>query len=529
MPAAVSQQSPASVVNPFFAGSVNPFGSFATGTPTEGLAGMFGGLGGTAGPHGGMPDLAAMQEHMRRNPEAMRQMMANPIVQQMMQQMAENPSSMLGAIEQNPQMQQLFDQNPELRDALQDPELLRRSMRAAADPEYMRAMMEQRDRAMNNIQSQPGGFNALRRLHSEIQEPMLEASQAAARNAIGADMPSLAAQHAQEQANASLNSARARMNSPNSQALPNPWGGNPSSTATPSSPPAAANANSMANPFARVLGNMGVNEGAPAAGPAGIGVLMQNPMVQQMMQQMASNPDLMRQAIEQNPMAQEMMRNNPQARAMLENPQLMQQLLQPDNMQRMMQMQQIMGGLGGAGGMGNLGAGAGRNPGTAQNSGGMPPGLLSVMQSPMFQQIQQQMRNNPEMMQQQMNMVQGMIGGGSGMGFGGAGRFGEGAPASSTSNPWSSPNGTTGRPAVATGAGSGPATPAVNPWANMAPSGHPSDSEPTSALAADEERFATQLEQLESMGFTDRSSNISALRVTNGIVHKAVERLLGGM
>merc|ERR1719158_587092 len=117
------------------------------------------------------------------------------------------------------------------------------------------------------------------------------------------------------------------------------------------------------------------------------------------------------------------------------------------------------------------------------------------------------------------------------MGFGGAGRFGGGAPASaasstgSTSNPWSSPNGTTGRPAVATGAGLGPATPAVNPWANMAPSGHPSDSEPTAAVAADEERFATQLEQLESMGFTDRSSNISALRVTNGIVHAAVERL----
>ena len=89
------------------------------------MADMFGGLSGAPGASiGGMPDLAAMQEHMRRNPEAMRQMMANPMVQQMMQQMAENPSSMLSAIEQNPQMQQLFDQNPELRDALQDPEML---------------------------------------------------------------------------------------------------------------------------------------------------------------------------------------------------------------------------------------------------------------------------------------------------------------------------------------------------------------------------------------------------------------------
>ena len=36
-----------------------------------------------------------MQEHMRRNPEAMRQMMANPIVQQMMQQMAEMPGGVI--------------------------------------------------------------------------------------------------------------------------------------------------------------------------------------------------------------------------------------------------------------------------------------------------------------------------------------------------------------------------------------------------------------------------------------------------
>merc|ERR1711907_613469 len=100
-------------------------------------------------------------------------MMQNPMVQQMMEQMAQNPSGMLGMMEQNPQMQQLFEQHPELRDALEDPELMRRSMRAAADPNYMRAMMEQQDRAMSNIQSQPGGFNALRRMHSELQEPML--------------------------------------------------------------------------------------------------------------------------------------------------------------------------------------------------------------------------------------------------------------------------------------------------------------------------------------------------------------------
>ena len=57
---------------------------------------------------------------------------------------------------------------------MEDPENMRRSMRAAMDPEYMRAMMQQQDRAMANITSHPEGFNALRRAHNEIGAPMLE-------------------------------------------------------------------------------------------------------------------------------------------------------------------------------------------------------------------------------------------------------------------------------------------------------------------------------------------------------------------
>ena len=72
-------------------------------------------------------------------------------------------------------------------------------------------------------------------------------------------------------------------------------------------------------------------------------------------------------------------------------------------------------------------------------------------------------------------------------------------------------------PAAFAGAGSPQAqsqspTPAVHP-----------------ALAPPEQRFASQLEQLESMGFTDRASNIRALVATNGNVNAAVERLLGSM
>jgi len=43
---------------------------------------------------------------------------------------------------------------------------------------------------------------------------------------------------------------------------------------------------------------------------------------------------------------------------------------------------------------------------------------------------------------------------------------------------------------------------------------------------APEERFASQLEQLASMGFVDRQANVQALIATMGDVNAAVERLL---
>lgn len=44
-----------------------------------------------------------------------------------------------------------------------------------------------------------------------------------------------------------------------------------------------------------------------------------------------------------------------------------------------------------------------------------------------------------------------------------------------------------------------------------------------------EERYATQLTQLQEMGFIDTVENIQALVATAGNVHAAVERLLGNL
>mmetsp|Transcript_26269 Transcript_26269/g.73495 ORF Transcript_26269/g.73495 Transcript_26269/m.73495 type:complete len:84 (-) Transcript_26269:107-358(-) len=51
--------------------------------------------------------------------------------------------------------------------------------------------------------------------------------------------------------------------------------------------------------------------------------------------------------------------------------------------------------------------------------------------------------------------------------------------------------------------------------------GAPADTRPA------EERYAVQLQQLESMGFSDKHSNLQALQTANGDVNQAINALIG--
>ena len=51
------------------------------------------------------------------------------------------------------------------------------AMRAMQDPSVMQEMVRSQDRAMSNISNHPGGFDALRRIYRDIQEPMMSAAQ----------------------------------------------------------------------------------------------------------------------------------------------------------------------------------------------------------------------------------------------------------------------------------------------------------------------------------------------------------------
>ena len=58
-----------------------------------------------------------------------------------------------------------------------DPSALRETMEMATNPNMMQELMHHQDRAIANIESMPGGFNALQCMYRVIQEPMLKASQ----------------------------------------------------------------------------------------------------------------------------------------------------------------------------------------------------------------------------------------------------------------------------------------------------------------------------------------------------------------
>lgn len=195
--------------------AASPPGSGTAGNTSQASSG--GGGGGPQGTQsgfngGGQSGLGSMMQ----NPEAMSNMMNNP----MMQSLTENPEMLRGIIESSPQMREMMNSNPELARAMRDPETLRNAMRAAQNPAYMREMMRHQDVAMANIQNMPGGFDAIRRMYEEVQEPlessMQESAQQAAEDPLGALTGNPRQRRGEEETEEKEDS---------SHPLPNPWGG----------------------------------------------------------------------------------------------------------------------------------------------------------------------------------------------------------------------------------------------------------------------------------------------------------------
>ncbi|GMH65581.1 hypothetical protein TrRE_jg12156, partial [Triparma retinervis] len=298
---------------------------------------------------GGMPDINSMQQQLQSNPEMMRSIMNSP----MMTQMMSNPELMSSLIQNNPQMQELMSRNPQLSQVLNDPEMMRRSMEMMRNPEAMRQAMRSQELAMSQIENMPGGMDHLRRMYEEVQAPMEEAMAPGASTGNSSTADGATGQNN----NAGLQGTP----------MPNPWGStpnpNPSTTPNPGGAPA--------NPFAG-MGEMPGMPGMPGLTPGTmpdmntLNSMLDNPMMQQAMQQMSANPQLMQSMLRGNPMMRQMMDSNPALSRMMSDPAALQQMMNPSNIRAMMSMQQAMGGapgtpgpaapFGGLGGWSGVGA-----------------------------------------------------------------------------------------------------------------------------------------------------------------------------
>ncbi|TPX42419.1 hypothetical protein SeMB42_g05129 [Synchytrium endobioticum] len=173
-----------------------------------------------------------------------------PIMQPMLDQMAQNPDLLSHLMQADPRMKRLMESNPELRQMMASPSFLRQMGETLRNPAAMQEMMRSTDRQLANIENIPGGFQALSSLYSQMgrdeereTNPSTDAVNAQFAERLGA--------------------------TDRSQPLPNPWA--PRTITSSSAGPGVANAfgvdpnaalspfMDMANPFATLSMNNSVN------------------------------------------------------------------------------------------------------------------------------------------------------------------------------------------------------------------------------------------------------------------------------
>jgi ubiquilin len=265
------------------------------------------------------------------NPDMTRQLMDDPFVQNLVS----NPEYIRSIITANPQIQQLMERNPEVNHILNNPEVLRQTMEMMRNPAAFQELMRTQDRALSNLESLPGGYNALRRMYTELQEPMMNAAQ----EQLVGDNPfaSFLNQNAQRPPapNPEDNPAGQQSRTENRDPLPNPWSrsggstaGRPASTGTGSAGPGAAPG--AGTPPVNMFNNPGMQSlmNQMMGNTAFMSSMMNSPYMQQMMDSFGSSPEMMQQILDNNPM----MASNPALQQQMRDalPAMMQRMQSPE-------------------------------------------------------------------------------------------------------------------------------------------------------------------------------------------------------
>lgn len=456
--------------------------------PTNPMFGNLGGLGmsGLSGLGLDSANFAQMSQQMQQqlmsNPDMMRQVLDNPMVQNLMQ----NPELMRQMIMGNPQMQQLMERNPEIAHMLNNPELLRQTMEIARNPAAMQEMMRTQDRALSNLESLPGGYNALRRMYTDIQEPMMNAAQ---EQLAGNPFAALA------NSGTTSGSTSSQQGRENTQPLPNPWASPGSGSNSSASSTTAPTSSNTSRPQTQTP--------LQGAGPH----IYNSPGMQSLLSQIAGNPDLM-QNMMSTPYMQAMMQS------MQANPQLASHIIRSNP---------LLSG----------------NPQMQDQMIDMLPTFLNQMQNP---EVQSAM-SNPRVLQAILQIQQGMadlaseapallpaFGGGVGAAPGTTGSTTSSTASSTTTTTPAGSSAGTGATSTTSATGTVPTPGQSNQWgdlmAQVLQAMSTNQTNQANSQLPPEQRFQRQLEQLAAMGFLNRDANIQALTATEGDVNAAIDKLI---
>jgi ubiquilin len=319
----------------------------------------------------------------------------DPFLRQFMEHAMQDPEMLrpvMSMMEQNPQIQQLMNANPELRQAFSDPDTIARALQSASNPSIMREQMAATDRAYANIESHPEGFNALRRMYENVEVPMREAmnnnaganANAAASNNNSNPFASLfGEQRNNETTNNNNNSAN------NDAPLPNPWAVNAN---------AGAGSASTSTPFGGSPfggGGFGAGMGMGMPDQATIERQMEeisnNPALMQMfsqqMSQIANDPNGLESLRRMNPQFDQMISQNPEIATAMQNPEFLRALADPQTLQAMTHMQRVMGNRGGMMGGGAIGSQFGGGGGSPFGAMVPPPENPEIAYAPQISQL----------------------------------------------------------------------------------------------------------------------------------------------
>uniref|UniRef100_A0A1B6GU36 UBA domain-containing protein n=1 Tax=Cuerna arida TaxID=1464854 RepID=A0A1B6GU36_9HEMI len=122
-----------------------------------------------------------------------------------------NPERVRELILSNPQVRSIMDRLPEIGLVLNNPEMFREVLEITRNPAMMQEVMRTQDRAMSNLESIPGGYNALQRIYRDIQEPMMEA------------VTNPFSEFQSQSSSSSSSATNPQQGTENREPLPNPW------------------------------------------------------------------------------------------------------------------------------------------------------------------------------------------------------------------------------------------------------------------------------------------------------------------